>query len=139
MKKTTNSIIMYSKQTNSVLVTVTPTYQDSRSSPFENMFVWTYHIRIENKGSHTLQLLNRHWKVIDALGQMKEITGSGVVGVQPSLEPGEDFEYTSETSLTTSSGMMFGIYEMATKAGEIFNIDIPAFSLDCPHIKESMN
>ena len=131
--------IIYSKQTNSILVTAIPEYQDSRSSPFENIYVWTYHIHIENKGNITAQLLNRHWKIVDASGQMKEVVGPGVIGMQPVLAPGDKFGYSSETALATPSGIMFGTYEMSTNLGEIFNVEIPAFSLDCPHIKESMN
>ncbi len=130
---------MYSKQTNSILVTVKPEYQESRSSPFEGLHVWAYHISIANKGSITVQLLNRHWKIVDAAGQLKEVIGPGVVGLQPVLAPGEEFEYTSETALSTPSGIMFGTYEMSTRSGDIFNVEIPAFSLDCPHVKEVMN
>lgn len=130
---------MYTKETNSVLITATPEYHDNRSSPFENVYVWEYRIHIENKGMETVQLLSRHWKIVDASGQIKEVIGPGVVGIQPTLEPGEEFEYASETSLPTPSGMMFGSYEMVTKEGNHFTVEIPAFSLDCPHIKASMN
>lgn len=130
---------MYSKQTNSIVVTVIPEYQDSRSFPFDNIYIWSYHIHIENKGTSSTQLLNRHWKIVDAAGQVKEVVGAGVVGLQPVLAPGEKFEYSSETALPTSSGIMFGVYEMSSATGEVFNVEIPAFSLDCPHVKESIN
>lgn len=130
---------MYKKETHSILVTATPEYRDNQSIPFENLYVWGYHIRIENKGVKTVQLLNRHWKIVDSAGQIKEVTGPGVVGIQPTLAPGEEFEYASETSLPTSSGMMFGTYEMSCADGSLFTVEIPAFSLDCPHIKASMN
>ncbi len=131
--------MMYTKETNSVLITAIPKYHEGRSSMFENVYVWEYNIRIENKGHATIQLLNRHWKIVDSTGQIKEVTGPGVIGIQPILAPGEDFEYASETSLPTPSGMMFGVYEMSTTEGDHFNVEIPAFSLDCPHIKSSMN
>ena len=114
-------------------------YQDIRSSPFENLYVWTYNISIKNKGVNSIQLLNRHWKIIDSTGQIKEVIGAGVVGVQPSLAVDEEFEYVSEASLSTPSGIMVGSYEMVTSNGEIFNVDVPTFSLDCPHIDEPMN
>jgi ApaG protein len=55
-----------------------------------------------------------------------------VVGKQPVLKPGERFEYTSGTPLTTSSGIMVGSYQMVTTGGEQFDVTIPAFSLDAP-------
>jgi len=130
---------MFSKQTNSILVTATPEYQDARSSPYDNVYVWAYHINIENRGDTIAQLINRHWKIVDAHGQIKEVQGSGVIGIQPFIAPGEKFTYSSETALPTPSGMMFGTYEVVTKSGEKFSVDIPAFSLDCPHVKEQMN
>lgn len=130
---------MYSKQTNSIVVTVTPEYQDHRSFPFSNIYVWSYHIHIENRGITTAQLLDRHWKIIDAVGHMKEFVGPGVVGLQPVLAPGERFEYSSETALPTPSGIMFGVYRMSGTAGDVFDVEIPAFSLDCPHIKKTVN
>jgi ApaG protein len=134
----TNRLI-FSKQTYSILVTATPEYHDGRSSPYDSLYVWTYHINIENRGDTVAQLINRHWKIVDANGQVREVQGIGVVGIQPFIAPGEKFNYSSETSLQTPSGIMFGSYEMATKSGDKFFIDIPAFSLDCPHFKEQMN
>src|SRR5882757_2683667 len=81
----------------------------------------------------TVQLRRRHWRITDALGRMQEVKGAGVVGEQPILGPGEMFEYTSGTPLPTPSGIMVGSYEMETKAGESFDVAVPAFSLDSPH------
>lgn len=139
MKNLTGYGVVYKKQTDSIYVTAAPEYQNSRSLPFENIHIWSYHICIENKSSHTVQLINRHWQIIDAGGQVRDVIGAGVIGQQPVLEPGDKFEYTSDTSLTTPSGMMLGTYEMLTNTGEMLTIEIPTFSLDCPHIKESMN
>ena len=92
-------------------------------------------MRIENHGDETVQLLNRHWQITDADGNLQEVRGEGVVGKQPVLQPGEAFEYASGTPLTTPSGIMVGTYHMKSKNGEDFDVDIPAFSLDSPHIK----
>jgi ApaG protein len=62
-----------------------------------------------------------------------------VVGEQPVLEPGESFEYTSGTPLATPSGIMVGRYEMESAAGERFEVDVPAFSLDSPHQPVQLN
>jgi ApaG protein len=124
---------MYSETTRAITVTVKPFYLDDQSSPAENHYVWAYHVRIENHGSETVQLLRRHWRITDALGRVQEVRGPGVVGEQPVLAPGESYEYTSGTPLSTPSGIMVGSYEMETPQGESFAVAIPAFSLDSPH------
>jgi ApaG protein len=124
---------MYSKTTQAIEVSVKPIYLDEQSAPDEGRFVWAYQVRIENKGDKRVQLLNRYWRITDALGRIHEVRGAGVVGEQPVLLPGEAFEYTSGTPLPTSSGFMVGTYEMVSDSGDRFEVDIPAFSLDCPH------
>ena len=83
--------------------------------------------------------MNRHWKIIDANGDLQEVRGRGVVGEQPVLKPGEKFEYTSGTPLTTSSGFMEGTYEMQGDSGNTFNVKIPQFSLDMPFVNNKLN
>lgn len=123
---------MYTETTRSIIVTVRPVYLEEHSSPADDHYVWAYHVRIENGGQETVQLRNRHWKIIDSLGRLQEVRGPGVVGEQPVLHPGESFEYTSSCPLPTSSGFMVGDYEMQTDAGERFLARVPAFSLDSP-------
>jgi ApaG protein len=130
---------MYDAITDSIRVSVTPTYLDEQSSPLNNHYVWAYRIRIENLGDETVQLINRYWRITDSLGRQQEVHGAGVVGEQPLLGPGEDFEYTSGTPLSTPSGIMLGSYEMETRGGKRFQVQIPAFSLDSPHEAMSMN
>jgi ApaG protein len=124
---------MYSESTRDIFITVRPFYLDDQSSPEEMHFVWAYHVRIENQGPETVQLRNRYWRITDSLGRVQEVRGAGVVGEQPVLKPGEAFEYTSGTPLTTPSGIMVGTYQMQTAGGELFEVKIPAFSLDSPH------
>jgi ApaG protein len=90
-------------------------------------------VRIDNNSEETVQLKRRHWRITDAMGQSREVQGTGVVGEQPRLEPGQSFEYTSGTPLPTSSGIMVGAYQMESEHGEQFDIAVPAFSLDSPH------
>jgi ApaG protein len=130
---------MYSKVTNSIRVTVKPIYLEDQSQPGENSFVWAYHVRIENKGDLTVQLRNRYWKITDAMGRIQEVRGSGVVGEEPVLNPGDAFEYTSGTPLNTPSGIMVGAYEMEGQDGNRFEVEIPAFSLDSPHQQIRLN
>ena len=130
---------MYSETTRSINVSVEPVYLEEQSSPAEGRYVWAYHVRIENRGGETVQLRNRHWKITDSRGQMQEVRGPGVVGEEPVLRPGENFEYTSGVPLPTPSGFMTGSYGMVTAAGEEFDIDIPAFSLDTPQRERTIN
>ncbi|MDA0262029.1 MAG: Co2+/Mg2+ efflux protein ApaG, partial [Proteobacteria bacterium] len=99
---------MYQETTNAITVTVKPVYLEDQSSPEESHFVWAYWVKIENEGSETVQLRNRYWRITDSQGQVKEVRGAGVVGEQPVLKPGESFEYTSGTPLSTPSGIMLG-------------------------------
>jgi ApaG protein len=124
---------MYSATTRSIKVTVEPQYLEDQSSPVDDHFVWAYRVRIENHGGETVRLRRRHWRITDGMGRVQEVRGPGVVGEQPVLAPGQAFEYTSGTPLSTPSGIMVGTYQMETGSGEHFEVDIPAFSLDSPH------
>lgn len=126
---------MYSATTRAIEVQVEPVYLDEQSEPDDGRFVWAYHVRIENQGPESVQLLNRYWRIVDARGQVQEVRGAGVVGEQPTLDPGESYEYTSGCPLQTSSGFMQGSYEMVNRSGEHFDIEIPAFSLDSPFVE----
>lgn len=130
---------LYDTVTRFIRVTVTPTYLDDQSSPDDSYFVWAYTVQIENRGEEVVQLKNRHWRITDADGRTQEVRGEGVVGEQPVLEPGESFEYTSGTPLSTSSGMMVGSYQMENATGEQFDVSIPAFSLDSPHTDHAVH
>lgn len=130
---------MYSKKTRAITVKVEPAYLDDQSSPEEDYFVWAYTIEIENTGSEVVQLKTRYWQITDALGRIEEVHGAGVIGEQPVLEPGDSYQYTSGTPLSTSSGIMVGSYQMVTDDGEMFNVEIPAFSLDCPYVQYSVH
>lgn len=129
----------YATTTGEITVTVEPTYLDDQSAPDENRYVWAYHVRIKNEGADTVQLLTRHWRITDARGQTQEVRGDGVVGEQPVLAPGESFEYTSGTPLPTASGFMVGSYGMKASDGHRFDVDVPAFSLDCPFHQGAIN
>jgi len=130
---------MYEETTRGIRVIVKPKYLESQSRPDEDHFVWAYTITIENRGSETVTLRSRYWKITDARGRVQEVKGAGVVGEQPTLKPGQAFEYTSGAPLGTPSGFMVGAYQMETAEGEHFNIAIPAFSLDSPHTPRRIN
>jgi ApaG protein len=124
--------LAYAQTTRAITVMVEPIYLEEQSEPDENRYIWAYHVRIENNGAETVQLLTRHWRITDSMGNTQEVRGDGVVGEQPVLKPGESFEYTSGTPLPTPSGIMAGSYQMRTDAGDRFDAEVPAFSLDSP-------
>ena len=124
---------MYTSTTKAVTVRVAPMFLEEQSVPDEDRFVWAYHVRIENHGQETVQLLNRYWRITDWRGNIHEVRGEGVIGKQPVLRPGEAYEYTSGTPLDTPSGFMTGSYGMESASGTRFDVQIPAFSLDSPY------
>ncbi|MFN3350931.1 Co2+/Mg2+ efflux protein ApaG [Pseudorhodoplanes sp.] len=130
---------MYRAVTRNIEVTVEPRFLADRSAPDKGQFFWAYTIEISNFGGETVQLKTRYWHITDAFGRVQEVRGAGVVGEEPVLAPGERFEYTSGVPLQTPSGIMTGRYGMVTEAGERFEIDIPAFSLDSVHAPRTIN
>jgi len=130
---------MYQATTQKIEVSVEPFYLADQSEPDEGHFVFAYHVRIENQGGKTVQLINRYWQITDGIGRIQEVRGPGVVGEQPVLAPGEMFEYTSGCPLTTPSGIMAGSYEMEAAGGDRFDVEIPAFSLDSPDFRTHIN
>ncbi len=119
--------------TRNIRVRVQSQYAPAQSQPLKEQWFFHYTIEITNEGTETVQLLSRHWIIIDANGHTEEVRGPGVVGQQPILSPGESFEYTSGCPLPTSSGTMHGTYQMTTEGGERFDIAIAPFVLIEPY------
>ncbi len=130
---------MYMAVTHQVKVTVEPTFEPDRSDPSESRYFWRYEIEIVNLGDKPVTLIERHWRITDSEGRNEEVHGPGVVGEQPTIMPGESFRYASGCPLTTSSGVMVGEYQMIDADGDRFDVAIPAFSLDSPDVKRTLN
>ena len=121
--------------TKGIQVTVDPEYLDESSYPDKGKFVFTYHVEIYNKGFHQVQLINRHWIIMDANNERREVKGPGVIGVQPIINPGESHAYDSFSVLETPIGKMYGKYEMKNlKTNELFEVRIPAFKLVATYV-----
>ena len=129
----------YRAVTRHIEVKVAPRFLAEKSSPENGYFFWAYTINLSNLGSETVQLKTRHWRITDAHSRLQEVRGAGVVGEEPVLKPGENYEYTSGVPLPTPSGFMAGSYGMVTASGEEFDIEIPAFSLDTPQQQRTIN
>jgi ApaG protein len=130
---------MYRALTRDIEVVVEPFYLEEQSDPEDNRYVWGYRIVISNHSDMSVRLVTRYWHITDQNGQVDEVTGPGVVGEQPQLNPGDTYEYSSGCPLDTPSGMMFGHYEMENDSGETFSVAIPAFSLDTPGLTRTLN
>ena len=119
--------------TNHVRVEVESRYAPGKSRPFESHWFFVYTVRISNEGDDTVQLISRHWLITHGDGRVEEIRGPGVVGEQPTLAPGESFEYTSGCPLGTPTGIMRGTYQMVSEHGAHFDVEIAPFKLIEPY------
>ncbi len=120
---------MYYELTQGIEVTVVPEYLADQSSPEDSEYVFSYQITIANKGDTEVQLLSRHWIITDGNGAIHEVKGSGVIGQQPKLKPGETHQYSSYCPLPTPTGNMRGTYQMVNHLGATFDVKIPLFFL----------
>ncbi|MCC3157434.1 Co2+/Mg2+ efflux protein ApaG [Hymenobacter sp. 15J16-1T3B] len=124
---------MNSTTTQGVTVSVSTNYLSEYSSPQQEHFVFAYKIDIRNHSEYTVKLLRRHWHIYDANGVVREVEGEGVVGQQPTLEPGDAHQYVSGCNLKTGIGKMRGTYLMERVAdGRTFEVEIPEFTLVVP-------
>jgi len=118
--------------TRGVEVSVESFYLAEQSDPAREQYAFAYRVRLKNRGGEQVQLLSRHWIITDSTGTVRHVKGPGVVGEQPVLEPGEEFEYVSGSQLESPMGTMEGTYQMISSAGEEFDIRIPLFTLSVP-------
>ena len=113
-------------------VTVRTQYLEDQSDPDRSHYVFAYAVTIKNSGNVASQVISRHWVITDANNHVQEVRGLGVVGHQPLLQPGEQFEYTSGTTLATPQGTMHGEYFCVAEDGEQFESPISEFVLSLP-------
>jgi ApaG protein len=118
--------------TRGIRILVKPRYLSEQSEPASGQYLFAYHITIRNEGLETAQLVSRHWVITNGEGKVEEVKGPGVVGHQPVLKPGEEFEYTSGCPLNTPVGTMHGEFHMITDSGEKFDARIEPFRLAMP-------
>lgn len=124
---------MISDISEGVEISVETFYQPDYSNPRQNEYMFAYRITIENHNNFSIQLLKRHWHIFDSNGEYREVEGDGVVGEQPVLPPGEQYQYVSGCNLNTEMGRMVGTYQMVNQDTQrIFEVSIPAFELIVP-------
>jgi len=118
--------------TGDVTVRVAVSYLPEQSAPSSGRWFWSYHIRVENKGERSVQLLSRHWIITDGRGAVHEVRGEGVVGEMPLIGPGASYDYVSGCPLPTATGSMTGSYRMVDEDGRGWEVAIPTFPLVGP-------
>ena len=128
------SLFPHSATTDGIIVRVSVSFLPEQSEPARGRWFWAYHIRIENDGPVTVQLISRDWTIADGRGGQHLVQGEGVVGEQPIIAPGGSFDYVSGCPLTTPTGYMEGHYHMVTADGRALAIAIPRFPLTAPTV-----
>ena len=128
------ALFPHAATTRGVTIRVSVSFLPEQSEPAKGRWFWAYHIRIENEGAQAVQLLTRHWTIVDGRGGKHEVQGEGVVGEQPVVEPGGSFDYVSGCPLHTPTGAMEGSYRMVSEDGSSFDVAIPRFSLIAPAV-----
>lgn len=127
------SVFSFEKITDGISINVTPVFVDQESRPDDHFYLWAYQVRIENQGKTSVKILDREWSIVDGRGMRKTITGTGVFEGQPTLNPGDAFQYTNTIPLSTTYGLISGKYAMEVPQGKILEIETPVFSLDSPY------
>ncbi len=124
---------MVSKISEGIKISVETFYQPEYSNPVNSEFMFAYRITIENNNIFPVKLLHRHWNIYDSNGSVREVEGEGVIGVQPQINPGENYQYISGCNLKTEMGKMHGTYQMENiSSKKIFDVIIPSFEMMVP-------
>jgi len=125
---------LVSSITHGIKVSVESTYRPDYSNPDQQLFIFSYHIVIENKSAEPVQLIKRHWYINDSLGNKREVKGDGVVGQQPIIEPNNNHAYESACDLRCEFGHMYGVYIMKNLlTGKTIRVNIPKFQMAVPY------
>jgi len=123
---------MIDKNNNQILIKVTPNFIEKNSIVEFNKYVFSYEVEIKNGSPQAVQLMSRHWIIENSKAEIFEVKGDGVIGEQPTINPGEVYSYSSFTEISTPSGFMWGSYKMLTEGDISFDVDIPKFELTMP-------
>ena len=123
---------MIEKNNNQILIKVSPNFIERNSIVEFNKYVFSYEVEIKNDSVQAIQLMSRHWIIENSKAEIFEVKGDGVIGEQPTINPGEVYSYSSFTEISTPSGFMWGSYKMLTEGDISFDVDIPKFELTMP-------
>lgn len=121
--------------TKGIKITVNALFRSDLTQLEKNLFFFNYSVKIENLSHNRVQLISRHWRIVDSLAPTRIIEGKGVIGEQPTLEPGETHLYTSGCDLSSAIGFMEGYYNFLTindqgESTNKFKVNVPRFVLE---------
>jgi len=122
------------EENNHILIKVTPNFIEKNSMIEFNKYVFAYEVEIKNESQQPIQLISRHWIIENSKFEKFEVKGEGVIGEQPTIAPGEVYNYSSFTEISTPSGFMWGYYQMLTESEISFDVEIPKFELNMPRV-----
>jgi ApaG protein len=124
---------MVQQVTCGIKISVETTYEGSFYKNYKIQYAFGYTVTIENQSKDSVQLNARHWEILDALNNVEIVSGEGVIGKKPVLQPGESYTYTSGCLLTSPFGAMQGHYSMVNfTTTKNFLVTIPTFKLSAP-------
>jgi ApaG protein len=129
---------MVQQVTKGIKISVETTFEGSFYKNYKIQYAFGYTVTIENQSKDSVQLNARHWEILDALNNVETVSGEGVIGKKPVLQPGESHTYTSGCLLTSPFGAMQGHYSMVNfTTTKKFQVTIPTFKLSAPFAKIS--
>ncbi len=121
--------------TKGIKVHVETVFNTKYSNVQANLFFYNYKITISNETNFPMKLNSREWFIWDSLDFPRIVRGEGVVGEQPTIEPGDSFTYTSSCDLRSSLGKMEGNYMFENEITfEQLKVKIPTFQLMYPFL-----
>ena len=124
---------MVSQITRGIKISVATTFEGAYFKNHKLHFAFNYHITIENHSKDSVQLVSRHWDILDSLNNMETVDGEGVIGKKPVLKPGESHTYSSGCLIASPFGAMRGYFNFINfTSTRDFKVEVPTFRLSAP-------
>ncbi len=121
---------MFQQVTKGIKISVLTAYEGDFIKNNIPHYAFRYTVRIENQSKDVVQLINRHWKIMESNRRPHFVDGSGVIGKKPILKSGGIHTYQSNCLLTSPIGAMTGYYTMVNfTSTQEFDVEIPTFKL----------
>ena len=124
---------MVSQITKGIKISVLTAFEGTYFKNHKIHYAFSYMITIENQGNDSVQLITRHWEILDSLNYAETVDGEGVIGKKPVLKSGESYTYSSGCLLCSPFGSMRGAFKMVNfSTTKNFEVVVPTFKLNAP-------
>jgi len=124
---------MIQQVTKGIRISVETRYEGSFLKNSTPNHAFRYLITIENQSKDVVQLIKRHWKIMESTKPTQIVNGPGVVGKKPIMKAGQMVQYESGCILNSPTGAMKGFYTMINHSStKEFEVEVPVFQLDAP-------